>query len=69
MRKLSRLAVTIGGFLIMMGMMLTGAVVLTLLNVIDITAFINETYLLIFMLALLSVGVLDIIAGIILSRR
>jgi len=68
MRKLSRLAVAIGGFLIMMGMILMSAVVLTLLNVIDITAFMNETYVLMFMLALLSVGVLDLIAGIILSR-
>jgi len=68
MRKLSRLAVAIGGFLIMMGMILMSAVVLTLLNVIDITAFINETYVLMFMLALLSIGVLDVIAGIILSR-
>jgi len=68
MRKLSRLAVAIGGFLIMMGMILMSAVVLTLLNVIDITAFMNETYVLMFMLALLSIGVLDVIAGIILSR-
>ena len=49
MRKLSRLAVATGGFLIMMGMILVGASVLTLLNVIDITAFMNETYLLLFM--------------------
>jgi len=68
MRKLSRLAVAVGGFLIMMGMILMGAIALTLLNVIDISAFANETYLLMFMLALLSVGVLDMIAGIILSR-
>jgi len=52
----------------MMGMILMGAVVLSLLNVIDITAFLNETYLLTFMLALLSVGILDVIAGILLSR-
>jgi hypothetical protein len=68
MRKLSRLAVAIGGFLIMMGMILIGAIALTLLNIIDLTAFMNETYLLLFMVALLSVGVLDILAGIILSR-
>jgi len=68
MRKLSRLAVAIGGFLIMMGMILMGAIALTLLNIIDISAFVNETYLLMFMLALLSVGVLDVIAGILLSR-
>jgi len=68
MRKLSRLAVAIGGFLIMMGMFLMGAIALTLLNIIDISALVNETYLLMFMLALLSVGVLDAIAGILLSR-
>jgi hypothetical protein len=69
MRKLSRLAVAIGGFLIMMGMILMSAIALSLLNIIDISAFVNETYVLMFMLALLSVGVLDVIAGIILSRR
>jgi len=49
MRKLSRLAVATGGFLIMMGMILVDSSVLTLLNVIDITAFMNETSLLLFM--------------------
>jgi len=68
MRKLSRLAVAIGGFLIMMGMILMGAIALTLLNIIDISALMNQTYLLMFMLALLSVGVLDVIAGLILAH-
>jgi len=68
MRKLSRLAVAIGGFLIMMGMFLMSAIALTLLNIIDVSALVNETYLLLFMLALLSVGVLDVVAGILLSR-
>jgi hypothetical protein len=63
------LAVAIGGFLIMMGMILLGSVVLTLLNVIDVTAFMNETYSLLFMIALLSVGIINLIAGLILSRR
>jgi len=69
MSKLSRLAVAIGGFLIMMGMILLSAVVLTLLNVIDVTAFMNETYSLMFMLALLAIGILNLLAGVILSRR
>lgn len=69
MSKLSRLAVAIGGFLIMMGLILLGAVVLTLLNVVDVTAFMNETYSLMFMLALLAVGLLNLLAGVILSRR
>jgi len=69
MSKLSRLAVAIGGFLIMMGMILLSAVVLTMLNVIDVTAFMNETYSLMFMLALLAIGILNLLAGVILSRR
>ena len=69
MSKLSRLAVAIGGFLIMMGMILLSAVVLTLLNVIDVTAFMNETYSLMFMIALLAIGILNLLAGVVLSRR
>jgi len=68
LRKLSRLAVAIGGFLTMIGMLLVSAIALTLLGVIDISALVNETYQLMFMLALLSVGILDVTAGIILSR-
>ena len=69
MSKLSRLAVAIGGFLIMMGMILLSAVVLTLLNVIDVTAFMNDAYSSMFMLALLAIGILNLLAGVILSRR
>ena len=67
--RLCRLAVAIGGFLIMMGMILLGGVVLTLLNIVDITAFMNENYSSLFMLALLSVGIINLVAGLILSRR
>ena len=67
--KLARSAVAIGGFLIAVGMILLSAVVLNLLNVVDTSAFTNEAYLLMLMSALLLVGVLDIIGGLILSRR
>jgi len=67
-RKVSRLAVAIGGFLIMMGLFLLGALTLTVLGVVDVRALVNETYLLMFMLSLLAIGFLDVIAGIILSR-
>jgi hypothetical protein len=69
MRKLSRLAVAIGGFLITMGMFLVSAITLTILGIIDISAFVNQTYLLLFMIALLSIGILDIVAGIIVSKE
>jgi hypothetical protein len=68
MRKLSRLAVAIGGFLITMGMFLVSAITLTIFGIIDISALVNQTFLLLFMMALLSIGILDVVAGIILSK-
>ena len=67
--KLSRFAVAVGGLLIAVGMILVSAVVLSLMNVVDISSFTNEAYLLMLMAALLLVGILDIIGGLILSRR
>jgi len=67
--KLTRLAVAVGGLLIAVGMILVSAVVLSLMNVVDISSLTNEAYLLMLMSALLLVGVLDIIGGLILSRR
>ena len=67
--KLARSAVAIGGFLIAVGMILLSAVVLNVMSFVDTTAFTNEAYLLMLTSALLLVGVLDIIGGLILSRR
>ena len=67
--KLARSAVAIGGFLIAVGLILLSAVVLNIMNVIDASAFTNEAYLLMLMSALFLVGVLDIIGGLVLSRR
>jgi hypothetical protein len=67
--KLARSAVAIGGFLIAVGMILLSAVLLNVMNVVDTSAFTNEAYLLMLMSALFLVGVLDIIGGLILSRR
>lgn len=67
--KLARLAVAIGGFLIALGMILVSAVVLSLFNVVDTSVFTNKGYLLMLMSALFVGGALDIIGGLILSRR
>jgi hypothetical protein len=67
--KLARSTVAIGGFLIAVGMILLSAVVLNIISAVDTSAFTNEAYLLMLMLALFLVGVLDIIGGLILSRR
>jgi len=66
---MARSAVAIGGFLIAVGMILLSAVVLNIMNVIDTSAFTNEAYLLMLMSALFLVGALDIIGGLVLSRR
>ena len=67
--KLSRIAAAIGGFLIMVGMILVSTVVLCGMGIVDVGAFTDQSYLLMLMLALFSVGLLDVVAGIILSRR
>lgn len=68
MSKLCRVAVAIGGFLIMMGIFIMIAIALTLANFIDANALTNETYLLFFMLGLLSIGIVDVLAGIVFMR-
>jgi len=67
-RKLSRIAAAVGGFLVMMGMILIGTFALALFNVLDIGVLADETHLLMLTVALLSIGVLDVVAGVILWR-
>jgi len=68
-RRLGRVAVAIGGFIIMMGMVMIGVFALAFFGIFDINALMNTKYMVVFMIALLVTGVLDLIAGIILSRR
>ena len=67
--KLGRIAVAVGGFLIMMGMILISTFILTLFNVLDIGVFTDETHMVLLTVALISVGVLDVVAGVMLWRR
>ncbi len=69
MRKLSRLGVAIGGFLIATSILLIGLILLVLSNFVDISIFANETNMLLLMLILLSIGILDFVASVILLRR
>lgn len=69
MRRLSRLAVAIGGFLILIGLILTGTFLLALFDLIDVSAFVGETHLFLLMMMFLLIGILDVTAAIILSRR
>jgi len=69
MRKRERVCVAIGGFLIIMGTILTGVTLLILFNLVDVAVFEYETHMSLLMLALLLIGILDFVAGIILLRR
>ncbi|MGB9854146.1 MAG: hypothetical protein ACPLRY_04995 [Candidatus Bathyarchaeales archaeon] len=69
MRKREKMCVAIGGFLIMMGTILTGATLLILFNLVDVAVFEYETHTSLLMLTFLLIGLLDFIAGIILLRR
>ena len=62
MRKLVRLSIAIGGFLIVTSLILTGTVFLILLNIIDTGVFANQTHLSVLTLILLAIGILDFIA-------
>jgi len=69
MRKLVRLSVAIGGFLIVTSIILTGAVFLIFLNVIDVGVFADQASMSLLTLMLLAIGILDFIAGIILLLK
>jgi hypothetical protein len=69
MRKLVRLSVAIGGFLILNSLILTGTIFLTLLNIIDVDVFTDQVTLSLLALIFLTIGILDFIAGIILLLK
>jgi hypothetical protein len=61
--------VAIGGFLIIMGTILTGVMLLILFNLVDITVLRYETHMSLLMAAFFLIGIFDFVAGIILLRR
>lgn len=69
MRKLVRLSIAIGGFLIVTSLILTGAVFLILLNIIDVSVFADKATMSLLTLMFLAIGLLDFIAGIILLLK
>lgn len=71
-RRLSKVAVAIGGFLIFIGIIMLGVFTLTFFGVIDISAFEgtleSEGYRILILGILLVIGVLDAGSGFILRR-
>ena len=69
MRKLVRLSVAIGGFLIVSSLILTGTVFLALLKIINISVFADRTIFSLLAVVFLTIGIADFIAGILLLKR
>jgi hypothetical protein len=69
MRRLVRLSLAIGGFLIVTSLILTGAVFLSLLNMIDVSVFSDPATTSVLTMLFLAIGILDFIAGIILLMK
>ncbi len=69
MRKLVRLSLAIGGFLIITSLILTGTIFLILMNVIDVEVFSDPVNTSVLTMIFLSIGILDLIAGIILLMK
>jgi hypothetical protein len=69
MRKLVRLSLAIGGFLIVTSLILTGAIFLILLNMIDVTVLADPATTSVLTMLFLAIGILDFIAGILLIMK
>lgn len=71
-RRLSKVAVAIGGFLIFVGVIMLGAFALAFSGVVDVSVFEgiseSEGYRVLFLGILLVIGVLDVVSGFILRR-
>ena len=66
---LSKIAVAMGGFLIFVGIMMIGVFVLVFFGFVDVDILESEKYRMLSLWALLAIGVLDLVSGIILRRR
>jgi hypothetical protein len=66
---LSRFAVALGGFLIFVGIVIIGVFILVFFGFIDVGILESEKYRMLPLWALLAIGALDLVSGIILRRR
>jgi len=69
MRRLVRLTIAVGGFLIVTSLILTGTVFLALLNIIDINVFTDQATASLLSLMFLFIGIADLTAGVILLLK
>ena len=69
MRNVVRLSLAIGGFLIVTSLILTGAIFLILLNMIDVSVFSDPATTSVLTMLFLAIGILDFIAGVLLVMK
>lgn len=64
-----RFAVTLGGFLIFIGIIMVGVFAMVSFGFVDVSALENQEYRMLSLWILLVVGVFDLVSGIILRRK
>ncbi|MHC3129058.1 MAG: hypothetical protein IBV52_03175 [Candidatus Bathyarchaeota archaeon] len=68
-KRFSRFAVALGGFLIFVGIIVIGVFLIGFLGVVDFSTIDSETFYSLSLVLLLTIGLVDLVAGIILWRR
>jgi hypothetical protein len=68
-KRFSRFAVALGGFLIFVGIVVIGIFLIGFLDMVDFSIFETENLQSLSLGLLLSIGLVDLVAGIILWRR
>jgi len=66
---LSRFAVALGGFLVFVGIMMMGVFLLVFFGFLDVGILESQKVRMLSLLALLTIGLLDLVSGFILRRR
>ncbi|MFB0514739.1 MAG: hypothetical protein ACETVQ_04095 [Candidatus Bathyarchaeia archaeon] len=64
-----RFAVSLGGFLIFIGIIMVGVFAMVFFEFVDLSALENQEYRMLSLWILLVVGVFDLLSGIILRRK
>jgi len=67
-KGLPKLVAMIGGFLIMLGIILLGMATLALSGYLDVGMLLQNKYLLIFAIVMVAVGLLDTLSAIVIAR-
>lgn len=68
-RKIGIATAAFGGFLIMMGIVIMGIFALVIFNILDITILMEPQFRTLFIFVLLTIGICDLVSGIILALK